>query len=250
MRHILVVDDEKNVLKTLSIGLRRHDYVVKQAQNGCDALKILAKGHCDYVVSDIRMYPMDGYTLAAKIQSLYPDTGIVLMSAYGHEDHAPPSRQMSTIPRLTKPFSVSELIDLIEKKPNAKTSPRHKERTEYNILYLGNTDTACESKAILNNSSFRIHFMEPSQHIEEHIRNIPFELILIDDDLLDDHDWRLLNTLDKHIPHKPIVLLSCPDPKSSFPHSRDLNVSMADKNRFLSDHDYREHIINKHISNE
>ena len=68
MSRVLIVDDEKNVLKTLSIGLRRYKYLVEQAQNGPDALTILDRESCDFVVSDIRMSPMDGYTLASEIQ--------------------------------------------------------------------------------------------------------------------------------------------------------------------------------------
>ena len=55
MTSVLLVDDEKNVLTSLSIGLRRHDYTVRQAQSGIEALRIMEKSPCDIVVSDVRM---------------------------------------------------------------------------------------------------------------------------------------------------------------------------------------------------
>lgn len=113
MSRVLVVDDEKNVLKTISMGLSRYEYTVRQARSGPEALKILESDPCDFVVSDIRMFPMDGYTLASLIRKKYPQMNIILMSAYGFEDKIYEQTEFMEYPRLTKPFSVSELVKII-----------------------------------------------------------------------------------------------------------------------------------------
>ena len=104
MSTVLLVDDEKNVLKTLSLSLKRHDFNVQQAQNGPEALKLLEQVPCDFVVSDIRMVPMDGFKLASAIRTKYPQIGIIFMSAYSKEDHSDLPDEISQCPRLTKPL--------------------------------------------------------------------------------------------------------------------------------------------------
>jgi two-component system, response regulator FlrC len=119
MFRVLVVDDEKNVLTTLSIGLKRHDYVVSQAKSGPEALKLLEEQPFDFVVSDIRMLPMDGYTLAALIRNRHPHIGIVLMSAYAFEEREERLKALG-LPWLTKPFDVTDLVGIIEDEKNKK----------------------------------------------------------------------------------------------------------------------------------
>ena len=119
MCRVLLVDDEKNVLMTLAIGLQRSDFSVDKAQNGPQALEMLKKGTYDFVVSDIRMLPMDGYTLASKIHKQYPDVGIILMSAYGFDT----KRHKKGFAQLTKPFEMSELVQLLHEED--KREKRH-----------------------------------------------------------------------------------------------------------------------------
>lgn len=113
MSRILLVDDEKNVLKSLSIGLRRYDYSVSQAKNGTEALRVLEENPCDIVISDVRMSPMDGYALAARVREKYPGTSIVLMSAYGFEEETDENGGDLVNHRLTKPFAITDLVQIL-----------------------------------------------------------------------------------------------------------------------------------------
>ena len=67
MTQVLLVDDEKNVLTTFSIGLRRHSFKVRQAQSGKQALQILDECPCDVLVSDVRMHPMSGINIPGSV---------------------------------------------------------------------------------------------------------------------------------------------------------------------------------------
>jgi DNA-binding NtrC family response regulator len=113
MTQVLIVDDEKNILTTLSIGLRRHAFDVKQAQSGPEALRIMEEQPCDIVISDVRMRPMDGYALASRLREKFPWVSIVLMSAYGFGDEFYEGDEGLMYPRLTKPFTVAELVTVI-----------------------------------------------------------------------------------------------------------------------------------------
>ena len=118
MSQVLIVDDEKNVLKTLSMGLKRSHFTVQEARSGEEALKIMEEDGCEVVISDVRMSPMDGYTLISHIREKYPRVRIVLISAYGFEDEEPEKRRQYQYPRLTKPFTVAELVNVVSNEQN------------------------------------------------------------------------------------------------------------------------------------
>lgn len=113
MADVLLVDDEKNVLATLSLGLKKYNYSVQKALNGTEALKIMSEEPCKVVVTDIRMNPMDGFTLAAKLFEKYQDTNVIFMSAYSEDNEK--FRSNFSCPRLTKPFDIKELVEEIKK---------------------------------------------------------------------------------------------------------------------------------------
>jgi len=113
MADVLLVDDEKNVLATLALGLKKYNYSVKKAQSGLEALEIMAEEPCKIVVTDIRMNPMDGFTLASKLYEQFNDINVIFMSAYS-EDNVK-FRKNFSCPRLTKPFDISELVKEIQK---------------------------------------------------------------------------------------------------------------------------------------
>lgn len=122
MSQVLLVDDEKNVLKSLSIGLKRYKYSVSQARSGLEALRIMKENPCDIVVTDIRMFPMDGYTFAARVRKKYPWVSIVLMSAYGFDKEQSDSEKRLVCHRLTKPFPISELVRVLRGEGKKKRS--------------------------------------------------------------------------------------------------------------------------------
>lgn len=72
--HVLFVDDEPDVLSAIKRLLRKESYDMHFADNGQDALDIMAKSAIDIIVTDIKMPGMDGLTLLSQIKSLYPDT--------------------------------------------------------------------------------------------------------------------------------------------------------------------------------
>jgi putative nucleotidyltransferase with HDIG domain len=83
-KRILFVDDEPDLLDSLSDALRRYRKVwdVRFATSGDAALKALEAEPADVVVSDIQMPAMNGATLLSKIQELYPATIRIVLSGY------------------------------------------------------------------------------------------------------------------------------------------------------------------------
>lgn len=84
MPAILIVDDETPIREWLSSVIRqnRPHIAVDTAVNGADALKKLQEKRFDLVISDIRMPQKTGLELFESMQTLCPDTGIIVLSSY------------------------------------------------------------------------------------------------------------------------------------------------------------------------
>ena len=71
MKHILVVDDDQDLVQTLKIRLEAEsDFVVSTAQNGEEALRVIQRGPADLIVMDVLMPKMDGLTTLKVINSM------------------------------------------------------------------------------------------------------------------------------------------------------------------------------------
>lgn len=77
---ILIVDDKRQRLETLSAVLHQNGYEVLTALNGSDALRLITATHVDLVVLDYYMPIMNGGTVAVEIRRMYPDMPIIIYS--------------------------------------------------------------------------------------------------------------------------------------------------------------------------
>lgn len=115
-RVVLIVDDEQELRKLLSIQLRREGFKVHSAESGEKAMELLRRGvHVDAIVSDIRMPGgMDGVELMRTIQSEKIRIPVnILMS--GHAILDPEEIERLSVNRcLSKPFSVKRLKKILD----------------------------------------------------------------------------------------------------------------------------------------
>lgn len=245
MSRVLIVDDERNVLKTLSLVLQRNDYSVFQAQNGPDALKVLDQEPCDFVVSDIRMSPMDGYTLASLIHQKYPWIGIVFMSAFGFEDQNSGTDPVSEFPKLTKPFPVSDLIRILKEEEDKKKSKET--LNPGRIVFLGEAESNEGIIRQLKSMGYEVQIVQARQHADWVGQNLQADLFLVDEAILTGEDWKALNTIDQIAPKKPVMLLS-DDAEVRNPRMvRELGVTVLNRKKFFEDGDWTRSFFQQHI---
>jgi len=81
---LLVVDDEKNIRRTLRMILEGEGYAVEEAETAEQALELLQAEPVDLGVFDIRLPGMDGLTLLTKARELWRDLPVIMIS--GHAD--------------------------------------------------------------------------------------------------------------------------------------------------------------------
>ncbi len=111
---ILIVDDEGNHRRSLSISLRLEGYEVIEAADGQHALDALKREPVDVVIADLMMPRVDGLELARRLRFAYPRTKMILMSAY-HLTRAQIERaQVGDIGFLPKPYQFEQLKEQLD----------------------------------------------------------------------------------------------------------------------------------------
>lgn len=123
MKRILVVDDKTNVQASLRIGLKRQGYDVDVAEDALKALTKVEQSHYDFLLSDVRMPFINGFVLASRVAESHPDIRIVLMSAYDFKDYEDKYQELACCPRLSKPFHMEELLNILGDFVDSKVIP-------------------------------------------------------------------------------------------------------------------------------
>jgi CheY-like chemotaxis protein len=107
---ILVVEDEASVRRLAVLGLRSKGYIVLEASNAAEALRIAAIEHqIALVVSDVIMPGMHGPELASRLHELRPDARVILTSGHTDVPDAFRDDDGQLIPFLQKPFTPDRL---------------------------------------------------------------------------------------------------------------------------------------------
>jgi DNA-binding NtrC family response regulator len=108
MARILIVDDEPRLGRVLVEMLEGAGHDVAHAGGGADAIKRIAAGELDVVVSDLRMPEVDGMAVLREVRRLSPQTDVVLMSAHATAQNAVEAMKLGAADYLIKPFAMDE----------------------------------------------------------------------------------------------------------------------------------------------
>jgi CheY-like chemotaxis protein len=114
--NILLVDDDRNLVTTLSYGLRKamgEAISVAVCFSGSEALSMLATQEFDVVVSDFNMPGPSGLEFLSRVRQDYREMSLVLITAYGTDALEEGVRQLG-VGYITKPFEPSFLVQLIK----------------------------------------------------------------------------------------------------------------------------------------
>ena len=115
MNTILIVDDEKNILKMLSQGLSLKGYNTLTAASGEKALQICASKDVDLVLLDIMMENgMDGVQTLVKLLEQNGNLNVVMMSAQQDIEIAVKTMELGARRYVTKPVSMDKILFNIE----------------------------------------------------------------------------------------------------------------------------------------
>lgn len=113
---ILVVDDYKNVRKSLGRALESVGYTVFLAASGADALRVLREQDIDAVVLDLHMPVMSGQTLFHLIIGTWPalKARVLIMTGDARVEEKEAWLKLYDLPVVKKPFVLEEVLPLID----------------------------------------------------------------------------------------------------------------------------------------
>lgn len=106
---LLVVDDDARILQTYARNLVQKGYQVLTAASGTEALQLYVVEWPDVVMTDLRMYPMDGWAVLHAIRARDPNADVILMTGHGDLDTAITALRAGASDFVTKPVDVQAL---------------------------------------------------------------------------------------------------------------------------------------------
>lgn len=108
-RSIALVDDDRNILTTLSIALQAEGYATRVYPDGEAALKALIENPPDLAVFDIKMPRLDGMELLRRLRET-SDLPVIFLTSKDHEEDEEAGLAMGADDYIAKPFSQRLLL--------------------------------------------------------------------------------------------------------------------------------------------
>ena len=123
---ILLVDDEKEFVETLSERMVLRDYDVTTSLSGDDALEKIKQYNYDVVILDVAMPGVDGLDALVEIKKLKPLTEVIMLTGHGTVETAIEGMKRGAYDFLMKPCETEDLDAKIKKAHERKAE--HEER--------------------------------------------------------------------------------------------------------------------------
>lgn len=116
MERVLIVDDEEDMLwmlqRNLSKGLPNVE--VLAAKSGEEALAILSDKSANLIISDINMPGMSGLDLLTEVNNRYPETSVVIMTAYPSNAYENEAMLSGCLRFIEKPFDIKDMRQIVD----------------------------------------------------------------------------------------------------------------------------------------
>ena len=134
---ILIVDDEKNIRDIFSLLLEDHGYEVETAATGGAGVEQARLFEPDAILLDMNLPDIPGLDVLARLKEAHPDTGIVIVTAYGTIRSAVEATKLGAYAYLEKPVDNEEMLLTVSRILEVKTLRAEVEnlRTELHSRY-------------------------------------------------------------------------------------------------------------------
>ena len=116
-KRVLVVDDERHIVRLVQVNLERQGYEVLTAYDGVECLEKAKAEKPDLIILDVMMPRMDGFEALQRLKS-DPETNqipVIMLTARAQDRDVLQGYQYGAALYLTKPFSPLELISLVKR---------------------------------------------------------------------------------------------------------------------------------------
>ena len=117
---ILVVDDDKSILRTFTRILQKNGYKIDSVETGKEAIEKAENRHYDLALVDMRLPDMDGTDLLAKLKKQLENTIKIIITGFPSLESGVKALDEGADAYLVKPVKPEELLMLIEEKLKSK----------------------------------------------------------------------------------------------------------------------------------
>lgn len=114
---ILIVDDERDIVETLSFMLKAKGFECISAYDGEEGLNLAKNSSPNLVILDVMMPKINGYKICRllKFDQKYKDIPIIMITARSQEEDKLIGEETGADEYITKPFEFSEVLEKINK---------------------------------------------------------------------------------------------------------------------------------------
>ena len=145
-KKVLVVDDEKLIVKGIRFSLEQDDMKVDCAYDGEEALELAKKNHYDIILLDLMLPKLDGLQVCQQIRE-FSDVQIVMLTAKGEDMDKILGLEYGADDYITKPFNILEVkarIKAIMRRAHQEEKTQEKAKT----VQVGDLKMDCESRRV------------------------------------------------------------------------------------------------------
>ena len=116
MKHILLVEDEENLIDIVASVLSDEGYEVRKSLTAEDALREVPHYHPDLIISDMKMGAVDGFTLFQKVRNGETSGKVpfIFLTALDDSWAKQKAKSIGVTAYVTKPFDVDEFVKLVK----------------------------------------------------------------------------------------------------------------------------------------
>ncbi|MGW8302544.1 MAG: response regulator [Desulfobacterales bacterium] len=112
---VLLVDDEREFVQTLSERLIMRDMGPAVAYDGESALNLIQEDEPEVMIVDLKMPGIDGLEVLRKVKETRPEIEVIILTGHGHEEDRERCMQLGAFAYLQKPLDINELSEIIKK---------------------------------------------------------------------------------------------------------------------------------------
>ena len=146
-KRVLVVDDEKLIVKGIRFSLEQEGMKVDCAYDGEEALKLAKENVYDILLLDVMLPKYDGFEVCRQIRE-YSDVPIIMLTAKGDDMDKILGLEYGADDYITKPFNILEVKARI-KAILRRTGRKKTEREDDKIIVKGEMKIDCESRRVV-----------------------------------------------------------------------------------------------------